>query len=168
MKSKTAVTKYSWQLLNLFNRYKDETGVEEVNLDDVYEWAAARGEYVEPPTSPSARFKRDMSRALRSQHHIDPQRREVRTHIPVIQHAGPKAVVLWADQRTAKPQHVDLHLQQGRLSIAAICKRHKATRDSYNDNNLFGVQLRLYDYSFVPDVDESDQPTEYPNEKPKG
>ncbi|HEX4232586.1 MAG TPA: hypothetical protein VHZ07_28250 [Bryobacteraceae bacterium] len=167
MGSLKGVTKYSWQLLYLFNCYKEQTGVEVVNLEDVYEWATTRGEYVEPPTSSSARFKRDMSRALRSQHHLDPQSREVRTHLPVVRRAGRKAVVLWADSRTARPEHVDVHLQQGRLGIAQTCKRHKVIRDSSNDNNLFGAQLRLYDYNFVPDVEESGFPTDYPDEKPK-
>jgi hypothetical protein len=168
MKSaKRLATKSSWQLLYLYNRYKEETGIEEVNLDDVYEWAAAQGLYVEPPTSPSARFKRDLSRVLRSQHHTDPQNREVRTNLPVIKKSGPKAVVLWADQRTARPQHVHLHLQQHRMGILASCKRHKTIRDSYNDNNLFNTQIPLFDYNFNPDIEESGFPTDYPNEKPK-
>jgi hypothetical protein len=167
MKAKNQTTKYSWQLLNLFDQYKDETGVEAVNLDDVYEWASAKGLYVEPPTSPAARFKRDMSRALRSKHHIDPQRREVRTQLPVIIRSGPKAVVLWADQRTSRPKHVQLYLQQSRLTIAATCKRHKTIRDSYSQNNLFDAQLPLFDYNFNNDVVEGDLPTTYPDERPK-
>ena len=167
MKSKTPVTKYGWQLLYLYEEYKELTAVEEVNLDDVYEWAAARGLYVEPPSSPSARFKRDLSRALRSQHHVDPQQREVRTNLPVVKRSGPKAVVLWADQRTAKPPHVHLYLQQSRNGILASCKRHKAINASYNDNNLFNAQIPLFDYDFNKDIEESEFPTEYPPEKPK-
>ena len=161
------VTKSSWQLLYLYNRYKDETGIEAVNLDDVYEWAASQGLYVEPPSKPSARFKRDLSRALRSQHHIDPQRREVRTHLPVVQKSGPKAIVLWADQRVSKPGHVHMYLQQFRNGILASCKQHKAIHDSYNDNNLFRAQIPLFGYDFTNDIIESEFPTEYPDEKPK-
>jgi hypothetical protein len=168
MKAKKPVTKYGWQLLHLYNQYKDETGVEEVNLDDVYEWAEARGLYVEPPTSPAARFKRDLSRALRTEHHVDPQNREVRTNLPVVMKSGPKAVVLWADQRTAKPKHVHMHLQQSRNGILASCKRHRTTNESYNDNNIFGVQIPLFDYNFNKDIEELGFPTDYPDEKPKG
>ena len=64
MKTKENVTKYGWQLLNLYTQYKDETGAEVVNLDDAYEWAAAKGLYIAPPTTPSAKFKRDLSRAV--------------------------------------------------------------------------------------------------------
>lgn len=161
------VTKYGWQLLNLYDQYKDATGVEEVNLDDVYEWAASQGLYIEPPTAPSARFKRDLSRALRSQHHTDPQNREVRTNLPIVKQAGPKAVVLWADQRTAKPAHVHMYLQQSRNGLLAGCRRHKAINESYNDNNLFDTQIPLFDYDFNKDIAELDLPTDYPNEKPK-
>jgi len=168
VKTQKPVTKYGWQLLHLYTQYKDETGAEEVNLDDVYEWASAQGMYVEPPSSPSARFKRDLSRALRSQHHLDPQHREVRTNLPVVKQSGPRAVVLWADQRTAKPTHVHLYLQQSRKGIFASCKRHKVINESYNDNNLFNAQIPLFDYDFNKDLAESEFPTDYPNEKPKG
>ncbi len=67
----------------------------------------------------------------------------------------------------SRPKHVQVYLQQSRLSIANSCKRHKAIRDSYNDNNLFDAQLQLFDYDFNNDVIESEFPTVYPVARPE-
>jgi hypothetical protein len=108
--------------------------------------------------------KRDLSRALREQFHIDPQGRQVRTfHATKLHRAGGEQQVFWADLRTAPPEHVELAFQQRRSQIVGDCRQLKLDVDSYNENNVHNASYQLL-LDFTDDVAELEQPKEY---KPK-
>lgn len=150
------------QLQSIVHDYMEEFGVDEVDLDVVAQWALDTGRYQRKPLDMLKQCKRELSRALRSEHHVDPQGREVRTMHPVRVKDGPEQLVIWADIRNAKPSHMRVSLQQRRQAILRDCYRHSVDTESYNDNNTFKVTLPLFSYDFNTDLDELKLPTDYP------
>ena len=66
----------------------------------------------------------------------------------------------------AKPQHARLSLQQWRRSISGEGKLHHRTTESYNDNNVHGAAVPLFDYDLNKDIAEHGMPEEYPEVRP--
>lgn len=153
------------QLQDIVHEYMIEHGLEEVDLDAAARWAVETGKYQRKTISLEQQCRREMARALRSERHIDPQGREVRTmhpvRVPEIKGVKGEQFVLWADIRNATPKHMRLSFSQNRRRILADVKRHKNDVDSYNDNNKHNAVLPLFDYNFNLDLEEGDLPTEY-------
>lgn len=154
------------QLQGIVHDYMQENGVDEVDLDEVAAWAVTNGRYQRQPISIIRQCKEQLSEACRSEIVKDPQGREVRRMHPVRIVEDSRQMVFWADIFTAKPGHMRLSFQQKRKAILADCRAHKTEVASYNDNNVFQVRLPLPDYNFNPDLNELEQATEYPEEKP--
>ena len=74
---------------------------------------------------------------------------------------------LWMDLFEARPRRARTALAQQRRAIVAYCRKHRDTVESYNDNNVYGAQLPLWDYNMNQDLIEEQQPTEYPDDKPE-
>ena len=146
---------FASQLVELVEEYMQAHQVEEVDLDDVSAWACRTEKYQRPPISMQKQCRREMARALRQTRHIDPQEREVRTkHAVEIKLKG-EQFVLWVDIRTAKPNTMRKSFSQNRERIACDVRRHSTDVDSYNDNNLYGATLPLFDYDFNKDLVEA-------------
>ena len=56
-------------------------------------------------------------------------------------------------------------MTQRRDGIRSDVKQHSIDFDSYNDNNIYEAKLEPYDYNFNNDLEESRQPSEYPDER---
>jgi hypothetical protein len=102
-----------------------------------------------------------MATAMRQTRHEDPQGREVRTKHAVELKIADEQMVLWVDIRTAKPTIMQMSFTQNRHRIANDVKRHATDVDSYNDNNLYGTTVPVYDYDFNKDLLESNMSGEY-------
>ena len=146
--------------------FMNEHGVDSFDLEEVAMWACQTQRYQRPPLGIVAQCKRELADALRVQKHIDPQGREVRQMHPVRLQEKGHQMVIWADIRKAKPQHMRLSLAQSRQGIRACCIAHNSITESYNDNNHFSATLDLFDYNFNPDIAENKMPTDYPDEAP--
>ena len=151
-------------MLYLVEQYKKAQGVEEIDLTAVAQWAIEQGRYRREPIDPLKALRRELVRALRSEHLTDAQGREVRKNHPVVMSDGQHRMSIWAEIFQAKPRHMRLSLSQRRQGILADCRQHKLDFDSYNDNNVYDQRLPAFDYNFNADLEEMDLPTDYPEE----
>jgi hypothetical protein len=156
------------QLQRAVRDYMREQGINEVDPDDLTAWAIDNDRIGDDERSFFRRAKKDLIQAMRDQHQIDRQGREVRKMIAIRYKEGHVQKSLWMDLFEARPKKVHIALSQQRRAIVAYCRKHKQTVESYNDNNTHGAQLPLFDYNIDLDLAEEQQPTEYPDEKPEG
>ncbi len=54
--------------------------------------------------------------------------------------------------------------QQRRQGILADCRQHKTDVTSYSENNRFKASL-FFDYDFNTDLQETELPTKYPDDR---
>lgn len=156
---------YATWLQNIVHEYQKEFDVDVVDLDVVTDWAVRTKRYTRSAPTVHQQCRRELAAALRTERHIDPQGRVVRTMHSVkkkIKVQGEQITMWeWADIRTAEPMYMQLSLQQRRQGILAGVKQHKIDWSSYNENNRYAVQLNMFDYNFNLDLEESELPTEY-------
>jgi len=149
-------------MLYLVELYQREHGVETVDLAEVAKWAIREGHYRPEPIDPAKTLKSQMANAMKNDHIIDPQDREVRKWHAVRHTDGERQWTLWATITDADPGHMRVSLQQRRQYLLSGCRQHKLDFDSYNENNKFGTILPPVNYNFDPDIEELGLPTEYP------
>lgn len=156
------------QLQEIVHDYMREFGVDAVDLETVAEWAVSRGLYRREPANIIRRCKSELSRAMRAEHFLDPQGREVRLmHAARLPFGDDGSIVVWADIRRAKPHHMEISFQQRRHGIVRDALQHKIDVASYNDNNQYGASLSLFDYNINKDLAELEAPSDYPDENPE-
>jgi hypothetical protein len=132
-----------------------------VNLDAVAKWAVGTGRWQRPQKTQEQICKDELAKALRSERHVDPQGRHVRTMHSIKIEGEDKPLWEWEDIRTARPERIRTAFSQRRQGILADVLRHKDDVDSYNENNTHNAQLPLFDYNFNLDIEEGNLPTEY-------
>lgn len=150
------------------HEYMKEFNVETVDPGRVYDWARETGRWEPKQLDIRKQYIRELRRALRDEHYIDPQGREVRR-----MHAAPKRasngqlVWEWADIETAPPDHMRVSLTLRRQGIVADAWHHLQDTKSYNDNNVHGAQIPLFDYDINKDIAEKEQPEQWPDVDPE-
>lgn len=154
------------QLQRAVRDYMREREISEVDPDELTAWAIENDRIGDDERSFFRRAKRDLIQAMRDQHQIDRQGREVRKMIAIRYKDNQVQKSLWMDLFEASPKRAHTALAQQRRAIVAYCRKHKQTVESYNDNNVCGAQLTLFDYNINLDLAEEQQPTEYPDDKP--
>ena len=70
-------------MLDIAHDWAREEGVDEIDIDKVYEYADENNLYDRKPISKKQQFKAELRRALQQQQHTDSQGRKVRTRKPV-------------------------------------------------------------------------------------
>jgi hypothetical protein len=148
--------------------YMRERGINEVDPDELTAWAIENDRIGDDVRDFFRRAKKDLIQAMRDQHQIDRQGREVRKMIAIRYKENHVQKSLWMDLFEARPKRAHTAMSQQRRAIVAYCRKHRQTVESYNDNNIHGAQLPLFDYNINLDLAEEQQPTEYPDEKPTG
>lgn len=151
-------------MLYLVELYQREHDVDTIDLTEVAEWAIREGHYRPEPVDQTRLLKAQMAKAMKNEHIIDPQDREVRKWHAVRHTDGERQWTLWQTITDADPGHMRISLQQRRQYLLSGCRSHKTDRASYDDNNKFGATLPPFSYNFEPDLDEMELPTEYPDE----
>lgn len=147
---------------DIINKYIDETKEVEFDLHEVAAWAVRNGFYESSPTNVTKQCAHELARAARNEYYTDPQNRRVRKKHAVRQNQG----VLWSDIETAPPDHMKLSLQQRRGYIKGDCIQLKTDLDSYNENNVHGVEIQM-SFNFTEDLQEHTMPEVYPDSKPE-
>ena len=140
-----------------------------MNLNHMYEWANEQGLYIPRSQDISRQFRREMGRALGKEMTVDPQGREVKAnHAYRVTDQDGQYQWEWAPIATIRPQHMRMSLTLRRDSMASTVIQHHTDWESYNDNNIYGAELPLFDYDFNHDIDEDQQPEEWSDEDPNG
>jgi hypothetical protein len=151
-------------MLYLVQEYKRVHEVDEYDLAAVAHWAFTTGRWQRPPVDPESALRRELARAMRSDYVVDPQGREVRNYHPVLHYEGERAVSIWQEIGTARPEHMRVSLQQRRNGILSRVLQHSLDFKSYVENNPYGAVLPPCSYNFDPDVEESGFPDTYPDD----
>ena len=146
--------------------YMQHFGVKEVDPDAVAQWMIDTGQYEERPYSTVKRCKRELVRALRDQKEKDPADREVRSMHPITWHENGEAHSLWSHLYDMHPAKAHASLRLRVRQVEAQVKQVETDRLSYNDFNIHGAQLPLFDYDLNKTLTESSLPTEYSDEPP--
>jgi hypothetical protein len=159
---------YADFMCRLFHEFADQHGHEPVDLDELYEDAKERNQWMPPPTSPRSQFKRDMGRALRSERLTDDGMPIRRNHAFKIKKRGGQGYFhWWTDILTVAPKHMKMSMQQRLLVLAAGAIQHDRDGTYYNKHNTFNAQLD-FDYNLNPHVENAKHSPDYPQERPAG
>ena len=125
---------YSDQLQAIANQYFTEHDGT-ATAKEIAAWAIRTGRWAPQPGSVIEQCAEELSRAMREEYITDQQGREVRAkHAARLREENGKQVTLWADIRTASPEHMERAFGQRRKQILGDCRQLKADVDSYNDN----------------------------------
>lgn len=131
-------------------------------------WAIRESYWKAPIKNQIDQCAEEIAAAMRLEVYTDPQGREVRKKHPyreVFELPDGKHVqqFLWIDMEdpNLKPEEAERAFQYGRKLIVGDCRQLKTSVDSYNDNNRHGQYIEV-SFSFVEDMEESEQPAVYP------
>lgn len=150
-------------LQDIINDYMDVNGNGPVDMKVIAAWAIATDRWEPKPISLVRMAAAELSAAAREENYRDPQGRLVRKkHVVREATSEGEQRYLWADIEDANPEHMRRSLSQRRRGILGDCRRLKTDLDSYNENNIHGGQVQL-DFDFTCDLEEMDQPTDYPD-----
>ena len=120
------------------------------------------------PISPQEQLRRLIVRNCRETYMIDPQGREVRANLPLIEEVmtkeGIKRRSRWYPlfEAPAKVAKASFALRR-RSALADVVQMH-FDWESYNDNNELGETLEPLDVNFEKDIAEMSEPTSYPTD----
>jgi hypothetical protein len=150
-------------------KYMKEHGVTEYDTDEVAQWMVDTGLYREAPRSIVKRCKQELTKYLRAEHITDPQGRDVRANLGArCRNKQGDFSSIWGPLYQLQPEHARRALQQWLRGTRGEVLLHDRTTRSYNDNNVWGAQLTLFDYDMNKDIEEAKLPESYPDEKPSG
>lgn len=168
MSGQSAVT-YSEALQGIVEEYQQAGQKWPATSREIARWAYRNKRWEPQEQGIIAQLARELARAMREEYYTDPQGRRVRTKhaARAIEAESPrdgdspkKQSMLWADIRTADPDHMELALQQRRMQIVGDCKQLKTDLDSFNDNHPSGKRIQMI-FNFEEDLSEMSQPIEY-------
>ena len=147
---------------DIINKYQDETGKSVLDMNKVAEWAINEGLWEPKPVNIVSQCAKDLTRAARQEYFTDEKGRRVHKKYSIRTEQG----FFWADVDLAQPDFMKMSLQQRRGYIVYDCAQLKNDLDSYNENNIHGVEIQLC-FDFTPDVNENLMPEEYPDSRPE-
>jgi len=147
--------------------FMESHGATEFDPDEVAQWMVDSGRYEEAPRSMVKRCKQELIKYLRAQRLTDPQGRDVRAMLGArYKNQQGDLWSKWAPLHESRPEHARVALQQWRRNFRGEAVLHDRTTRSYNDNNVWGAQLPLFDYDMNKDCEEASLPEHYPDERP--
>lgn len=140
---------FNTQMMDIAQEWAIENGIQEIDVDKVFEWATETGRYQRKPISLRQQFKTEMRKALQQQQHIDPQGRKVRTRKPVKLDWLGEQMTLWIDVRIAKPAIAVKAFERDYEGTKNDVRRTSVEMQSYDDNNPYGATLPVFDYDLT-------------------
>jgi hypothetical protein len=157
---------YTSALQAIVRQYREAGQPWPANKRTIAAWAYSEGLWHPSRRSVIDELAKDIGRAMGVEYMTDPQGRRIRT-----KHARRQEVeidgelvqqTLWDDITTATPEHMQMSFQQRRLMMLHDNHQHKIDVESYNQNWNTAEALE-FSYDYTEDLQEMDQPTEYPD-----
>jgi len=151
-------------LINQYGAAHPDEGPD-VRPDLVADWAVDQGLWKPLPVNPKEALRRLLARSLRETYLIDPQGREVRANLPLIEEivtpSGVKRLSRYFPIFQTPPR-----VARGSFALrrrAALYDVQQLHFDflSYNENNIFGEVVEPLDFNFNEDLKEMAEPTSY-------
>ena len=151
----------------LIDKYKQTHPGEGPDLspDRIAQWAIEKGLWRPVPLTPREQLRRLITRCFRETYLIDPQGREVRANLPIMEEVmtedGPKQRSRWFPIFTAPAQVARGSFQLRRKAALADVVQLQLDFTSWTENNIHGDELDAMDYNFNKDLAELAESTEY-------
>jgi hypothetical protein len=140
---------YTEQLQRVINEYIAAQRPWPATTREIAAWAIQRGLWKPQPAAMVRQCADELANAMREEYLVDPQGRTVRAKHVVREHQ----IALWADIRTASPEHMQMAFQQRRQQIVGDCRQLKVDVDSYNENYNHGEPIQMV-FDFTNDIEE--------------
>jgi hypothetical protein len=152
---------YNRQVLAIIDRYIAETGDKNPDYHTVAAWAY-RLELIEPPPySVVKQIARSMARASRDDYITDDNGEPVRRRMNFTEQRGDKQMAFWFKMEDATPEKMRLSAMRRRNgTLMDVLQLHRDIK-YFNAKHNPGDPL-LFDANFNPDIEEREQPPEYP------
>lgn len=147
---------------DIIKLWQNKHNTEEVDYKAITKWAIENRYYEKEPITPEQQCEADLRRAVKSATWVNPKGKKVRIYgIPRVVFEGELLTLSPVDMRVAKPDIAKTVQDANFDGIGNDVKRHSIETESYNDNNLYGVALPLYDYNFNKLAEEAIASGEY-------
>lgn len=149
---------YNEQLQKVVNEYQQAGQPWPATTRQIAAWGVQQKSLVAHPNTIIKQFAEDIARAMRDEYFVDAQGRNVRAkHAARFVEDG-EQLSLWADIRTAEPQHMEIAFQQRRQQIVGDCRQLKTDVDSYNQNASPPRPIQMV-FDFTEDLEEAEAMT---------
>jgi hypothetical protein len=157
---------YDRQMLNIIDKYIDETGTTDVDHTAVVTWAMSKGHIDIPEADVVRNLVRAMSRASRSEYLRNENGEPVRRRHSYRINQGEQQLTLWVKMEDIVPEKMRLSIQQRRKGIAADVAQADRDVKFYNKNHNPGDPIEP-DWDFNKDLAERAQSSEYDDSPPE-
>jgi hypothetical protein len=147
------VSTYVEQLQRITKKYIAAGETWPATTHQIAAWAIKRTLWSPHPSDLVNQCADQLARAMREEFITDPQGRVVRAKHAARIKRGAEQMTLWADIRTASPEHMAIAFQQRRQQIVGDCRQLKLDVDSYNQNNNPGLGIQMV-FDFRNDLAE--------------
>lgn len=152
-------------LRRLTDEWAEKEGLESIEVEPFTDYAIANKLIPRQPLTLKQQTMRDVRKALQSSTYIDQQGNKVRAKhaLKVYQMELPNMPprIEYIDPRTAKPDKMELAMDQSHEGMKNDVKRHAIEKQSYDLNNPYNAKLRDYDYDFNMVAEDARMSGEY-------
>ena len=162
---KKAATGFQKKLLRLIDEFCAETGVKDVDLADVADWAVKTERYIPPRYDPVKQLRKEMQRASRQEYIVDDNGRPVRRRHAYRVKKGELQLTLWSKIEEITRKNMRLSARGRRGGILADCIQLTLDLQYYNENFNPGDPIQP-SFNFEPDLIEKLLPAEYKDVPP--
>lgn len=151
----------------LIDKYKETHPDKRPDLspDNIAGWAIEKGLWRPVPLTPREQLRRLITRCFRETYLIDPQGREVRASLPIMEEVmtedGPKQRSRWFPIFSAPANVARASFSLRRKAALADVAQLQFDFMSWNENNIHRDKLDPMDYNFNKDLAELAESTEY-------
>ena len=157
---------YTSALQDMVRKYREAGQPWPTDKRTIAGWAYNEGLWKPQRASAIDELAKAIGRAMGVEYITDPQGRRIRSKharkVELHNEIGEMVqMTIWDDIKTATPEHMQMSFQQRRNMMLADNHQHKMDVDSYNENWNTGDPLQFV-YDYTEDLQEMEQPTEYP------
>ena len=138
---------YNEQLQRIVTEYIEAGEEWPATARQIAAWAVREKLWTPHPSSLVNQCAEDIAQAMREEYMVDPQGRKVRAKHAARVEQG----VLWADIRTAPPDHMEIAFKQRRRQILGDCRQLKDDVDSFNENRISAEPIQM-SFDFTKDL----------------
>jgi hypothetical protein len=164
-KTKANKSTYTSDLQDIVRQYREAGQPWPTDKRTIAGWAYSEGLWHPSRRSVIDELAKDIGRAMGVEYMTDPQGRRIRSkharRTEILLNGEMVQMTLWDDITTATPEHMQISFQQRRQMMLADNHQHKTDVDSYNQNWNTADPL-VFSYDYREDLQELEQPTEYP------
>lgn len=156
---------YTRQVLAVIDRYIEETGDKNPDYHFVAAWADRLGLIEPPPYSIIKQIARAMARASRDDFITDDNGEPVRRRMNYMETRGESQLTFWFKMEDATPEKMKLSSMRRRNGTLMDVLQLDRDIRYFNTHHNPGDPL-LFDANFNPDIEERQQPPDYPSGPP--